>query len=104
MADTVCGDRPLAFDDLTAWFAAGGKDAATFRVGAEHEKFVFRLGSHEPVPYGGDSGIRALMEGLVRFGWAPTVEHGESGGETLIGLSRGQANISLEPGGQFELS
>ncbi len=104
MADTVCEDRPLAFDDLTAWFAAGGKDAAAFRVGAEHEKFVFRLGTHAPVPYGGDSGIRALMEGLMRFGWAPVVEHDDEGGETLIGLSRGHANVSLEPGGQFELS
>jgi glutamate--cysteine ligase len=103
MADTVCDDRPLTFDDLTAWFAAGGKSAADFRVGAEHEKFVFRLGSHAPVPYEGDAGIRALLEGMMRFGWAGTYEHGAAG-ETLIGLSRGMANISLEPGGQFELS
>ncbi|HEY1447358.1 MAG TPA: glutamate--cysteine ligase [Caulobacteraceae bacterium] len=104
MAETLCEDRPLAFEDLTAWFAAGGKDPAAFRVGAEHEKFVFRLGSHEPVAYEGDDGIRALMEGLMQFGWAPVLEHGEDGGETLIGLSRGKANVSLEPGGQFELS
>ncbi|HEY2483330.1 MAG TPA: glutamate--cysteine ligase [Caulobacteraceae bacterium] len=104
MADTLCEDRPLAFDDLAAWFAAGGKAQSAYRVGAEHEKFVFQLGSHAPVPYEGKAGIRALMEGLMRFGWAPVVEHGEAGDEVLIGLSRGHANVSLEPGGQFELS
>ncbi len=104
MAETVCDDRPLTLEDLTAWFAAGGKSAADFRVGAEHEKFVFRLGSHAPVPYEGEAGIRALLEGLMRFGWAGTHETSPTGGETLIGLSRGMANVSLEPGGQFELS
>jgi glutamate--cysteine ligase len=104
MAGTLTDDRPLAFADLAAWFARGGKDPEQYRVGAEHEKFVFRLADHGPVPYDGPDGIRALMEGLQRFGWAPVTEHNETGGETLIGLSRGQANISLEPGGQFELS
>jgi glutamate--cysteine ligase len=104
MADTLCDDRPLAFADLAAWFAEGGKDPAAFRVGAEHEKFVFRLADHAPVTYDGESGIRALMEGLTRFGWSPTTETSPTGGQTLIGLSRGAANVSLEPGGQFELS
>ncbi len=104
MAETVCDDRPLTLGDLTDWFAAGGKSAADFRVGAEHEKFVFRLADHAPVPYEGDAGIRALLEGLTRFGWAGTYEASPTGGETLIGLSRGMANVSLEPGGQFELS
>jgi glutamate--cysteine ligase len=104
MADTICDDRPLAFDDLTAWFAAGGKDSSRFRVGAEHEKFVFRLSDFAPVPYDGECGIEALMKGLMRFGWGPVTEHTAEDGETLIGLSRGAANISLEPGGQFELS
>lgn len=104
MAETICDDRPLAFADLVAWFAEGGKDPAQFRVGAEHEKFVFRLADHAPVPYDGAAGIRALMEGLMRFGWAGTYEISPTGGQTLIGLSRGAANVSLEPGGQFELS
>ncbi|HEX4742664.1 MAG TPA: glutamate--cysteine ligase [Caulobacteraceae bacterium] len=104
MAETLSDDRPLTSEDLTAWFAAGSKPPSEFRVGAEHEKFVFRLGSHEPVPYDGPDGIRALLEGLMRFGWSPTWERGLHGGETLIGLSRGKANVSLEPGGQFELS
>jgi glutamate--cysteine ligase len=104
MAETLADHRPLTFEDLTAWFARGAKPTSAFRVGAEHEKFVFRAGALEPVAYDGPAGIRALMEGLMRFGWAGTYESTPSGGETLIGLSRGQANVSLEPGGQFELS
>ena len=104
MAETTIDDHPLTLDDLTGWFAAGGKPASEFRVGAEHEKFVFCQGSHAPVAYDGPAGIHALMEGLMKFGWAGTYEHNAGGGETLIGLSRGMANVSLEPGGQFELS
>ncbi len=104
MADTLCDDRPLAFDDLVGWFDEGSKPASEFKVGAEHEKFVFHTGSHAPVPYEGAAGIKALLEGMMRFGWTGTYEHNAVGGETLIGLNRGKANISLEPGGQFELS
>ncbi len=99
MAVTVTDNRPLTFQDLVAWFDAGSKPASEFRVGAEHEKFVFRLGSHAPVAYDGPDGIRALLEGMTRFGWQPTME-----GDNIIGLNRGMANVSLEPGGQFELS
>ena len=98
MADTACAERPLAFEDLVRWMEAGAKPADQWRVGAEHEKFVFRLGSHEPVPYE-PNGIRALLDGLTRFGWTPVYE-----GENVIALERGMANVSLEPGGQFELS
>jgi glutamate--cysteine ligase len=104
MADGSWDDRPLEFCDLVDWFARGGKPAAEFRVGAEHEKFVFRHADHAPVPYDGPAGIHALMEGLMRFGWTGTYETAPDGGETLIGLSRADANVSLEPGGQFELS
>ncbi|MEA2906481.1 MAG: glutamate--cysteine ligase, partial [Alphaproteobacteria bacterium] len=98
MAEVVCDDRPLVFEDLVRWFAAGEKPAAEWRVGAEHEKFVFQLGSHRPVPYE-PNGIKALLEGLTRFGWAPDYE-----GDNVIALTRGKASVSLEPGGQFELS
>ncbi len=104
MAETLCDDGPLTFEDLTAWFGIGAKPKSEFRVGAEHEKFVFRKASHAPVAYDGPDGIHALMTGLMRFGWTGTYEATAEGGETLIGLSRGMANISLEPGGQFELS
>jgi len=98
MADTMCDDRPLAFEDLVAWFEKGCKPKSEWRCGAEHEKFVFRLGSHEPVPYE-PRGIKALLDGLTRYGWAPVME-----GDNVIALERGMANVSLEPGGQFELS
>jgi glutamate--cysteine ligase len=98
MAEVACDDRPLVFEDLVRWFERGAKPKADWRVGAEHEKFVFRLGSHEPVPYE-PQGIKALLQGLTRYGWAPVLE-----GENVIALERGMASVSLEPGGQFELS
>lgn len=104
MADSVDPDRPLAFEDLVAWFASGEKPADQWRVGAEHEKFVYRRGTHASVPYEGEDGIFALMQGLKRFGWTDVLEDRPDGGQTLIGLERGMANVSLEPGGQFELS
>ncbi|MCR5877469.1 glutamate--cysteine ligase [Phenylobacterium sp. J367] len=98
MAEVACDDRPLVFGDLVRWFEQGAKPASAWRVGAEHEKFVFQLGTHAPVPYE-PNGIKALLEGLTRYGWAPVYE-----GENVIALERGMANVSLEPGGQFELS
>jgi len=103
MSEVASGDRPVVFEDLVRWFEAGAKPKAEWRVGAEHEKFPFRLGAHEPVPYEGEAGIRALLEGLMRFGWAGVYEDSDQG-PVLIGLSRGKASVSLEPGGQFELS
>jgi glutamate--cysteine ligase len=90
--------------DLVAWIAAGEKPKSQWRIGTEHEKFVFRTDTLEPVPYEGPRGIRALMEQLIaRYGWVPIME-----GDNIIALKRpeGEAggNISLEPGGQFELS
>jgi glutamate--cysteine ligase len=98
MAEVACDDRPLVFEDLVHWMEVGAKPKADWRVGAEHEKFVFRLGTHEPVPYE-PQGIKALLEGLTRYGWKPVME-----GDNVIALERGPANVSLEPGGQFELS
>ncbi len=89
-------------DDLVAWLEAGNKEAARFRIGTEHEKFPFTLKGHDPVPYEGPAGIRALLEGMQALnGWEPIME-----GETIIGLADnvGGGAISLEPGGQFELS
>lgn len=103
MAEIAADDRPLTFEDLVAWFDRGSKPKSDWRVGAEHEKFVFRLGTHEPVPYEPappeQGGIKALLDGLTRFGWSPVMEAGH-----VIALERGKANVSLEPGGQFELS
>jgi glutamate--cysteine ligase len=103
LTECVLDERPLELADLAAHLATGSKPKTEFRIGAEHEKFGFRTGSLTPVPYDGEAGIEALMKGLMRFGWTPIVEVSDRG-ETLIGLHRDDANVSLEPGGQFELS
>ena len=86
-------------DQLAGFLEAGCKPKADWRIGTEHEKFGFRLTDHASPAYDGPSGIRALLEGMQRFGWQAVRE-----GETLIGLTLDGGAISLEPGGQFELS
>jgi glutamate--cysteine ligase len=89
-------------DDLVHWLAQGIKPKSKFRIGTEHEKFAFTLAGHRPVPYEGPRGIRALLEGMQHLlGWEPIMD-----GPNIIGLSdvTGGGAISLEPGGQFELS
>ncbi|HYM29916.1 MAG TPA: glutamate--cysteine ligase [Candidatus Cybelea sp.] len=86
--------------DLIAHIAEGAKpDPAQWRIGVEHEKFGFDRESLKPLPYAGPAGIRAMLEGLQRFGWQPVKE-----GDNVIALSLGEQSITLEPGGQFELS
>ncbi len=89
-------------DELVAWLAAGCKPPTAYRIGTEHEKFAFTRAGHAPVPYAGKAGIRSLLEGMrERLGWEPILD-----GDNIIGLfdeAVGGA-ISLEPGGQFELS
>jgi len=97
MADCMGEDR-LTPAHLTAWFAEGCKPASQFSIGAEHEKVVFRQKTHAPVAYEPD-GIKALLTGLVSFGWAPVEEAGK-----LIALVRDGGSVTLEPAGQFELS
>jgi glutamate--cysteine ligase len=87
-------------DDLAAYLAAGCKPKERWRIGTEHEKFGYRLSDHKPLPYEGAPSIRAMLEGLRdRFGWHPIME-----GASIIGLEKDGANVSLEPGGQLELS
>ena len=89
-------------DELIAWFEAGSKPKSQFRIGTEHEKFAFTIDGHRPVPYDGRCSIRALLQGMQHLlGWEPIVEDGN-----IIGLFdvTGGGAISLEPGGQFELS
>ena len=84
---------------LIEYFAAGNKPRAAWRMGTEHEKFGFDTATLKPLPYDGEHGVRAMLEGLTRFGWEPVTE-----GNNTIALQRGKASITLEPGGQFELS
>ena len=89
-------------NELVDWIAQGAKAKSQFRIGTEHEKFGFTLEGHRPVPYEGRHGIRALLEGMQHLlGWQPIMEGGN-----VIGLHDvpGGGAISLEPGGQFELS
>jgi glutamate--cysteine ligase len=89
-------------DELVAWLAAGCKPKSQFRIGTEHEKFAFTAGRHNPIPYDGPRGIKALLDGMqMLLGWEPIIEHGNIIG--LLDVTGGGA-ISLEPGGQFELS
>jgi len=84
---------------LIDYLASGSKPLADWRIGTEHEKFVFRREDLKRAPYDGPNGILALLRGLQRFGWEPVLD-----ADKIIGLSQGEASISLEPGGQFELS
>src|SRR6267378_6835094 len=89
-------------DELVTWFEAGCKPPSEFRIGTEHEKTPFTLEGRQPVPYEGARGIGALLEGMqLLLGWEPIMERGN-----IIGLYdvTGGGAISLEPGGQFELS
>jgi glutamate--cysteine ligase len=85
---------------LVAFHEAGSKPPAAWRVGTEHEKFVFRHADLKRVPSDGPDGIAALLAGMTRFGWKPVLEKGN-----IIALANdNQCSITLEPGGQFELS
>ena len=85
---------------LVEYVAAGCKPRERWRIGTEHEKFVFNRADLRRLPYEGErASIRALLEGLTRFGWSPVDENGKP-----IALTRDKCNITLEPGGQFELS
>ncbi len=107
MARDVTDTTPISSrDELVKWFEVGCKPASEFRLGTEHEKVPFYTADHSPVPYEGQpgrhNGIRAVLEGMQReTGWEPITDLA-----ALIGLAdpRGLGAISLEPGGQFELS
>ena len=85
---------------LAGLMEGGCKPRDRWRIGTEHEKFGFTTADRLPLPYDGPASIRALLEGIRdRFGWEEVREQ-----DHLIGLTKGGANVSLEPGGQFELS
>ena len=86
-------------DDLVRHLSDGCKPMSEWRIGTEHEKFVYDLQTHKPLDYATKPGIRQLLEGMKQFGWEPVLE-----GENIIGLTQNGASLSLEPGGQFELS
>lgn len=84
---------------MVEYLEKGNKPAADWRIGTEHEKFGFRLDDLRPLEYEGPKGIARLFEGMQRFGWKPILEDGNPIAMVMDGQS-----ITLEPGGQFELS
>lgn len=100
--DTTDQTPVTALADLTEYLAQGNKPKDKFRIGTEHEKFAFFKADNSPVPYFGEASISALLNGMAeKTGWEPIIDAGN-----IIGLAEqsGQGAISLEPGGQFELS
>src|SRR5581483_10967675 len=87
-------------EDLLAEFSGGEKPRERWRIGTEHEKFVYRLDDHRAPSWEEPGGIRDLLMGLTEYGWAPVEENGKV--SALTGPYEG--TISLEPAGQFELS
>ena len=86
-------------DMLIASFARGEKPKERWRIGTEHEKFVYRTADHQAPSWDEPNGIRALLTELQQYGWKPVEEGGN-----LIALSGADGSVSLEPAGQFELS
>tara|TARA_B100000686_G_scaffold348353_1_gene439203 strand:- start:4823 stop:6157 length:1335 start_codon:yes stop_codon:yes gene_type:complete len=89
----------LSKNDLIDWFEKGSKNEKEYKIGTEHEKFVYKLSNLEPVTYNEKSGIRNILKSLIRFGWKEVIEEG-----FIIALKKDKQSITLEPGGQLELS
>ncbi|MBP2298170.1 glutamate--cysteine ligase [Azospirillum picis] len=96
---TTRGEPVTDRRQLVAYLESGCKPAADWRIGTEHEKFAYRTSDLRPLPYDGPDGIGELLTRLTRFGWQPVEENGK-----VIALVQDNANITLEPGGQVELS
>ena len=86
-------------EQLIASFARGEKAKDRWRIGTEHEKFVYALSDHHAPSYDEPAGIRALLGELEQYGWRPVTE-----GDTVVALTGADGSVSLEPAGQFELS
>ena len=95
------GGGPIEhFGQLAEYLESGCKPKEDWRIGTEHEKFGYCKDTLRPIPYEGERSVLAMLEGLRdRYGWEPVLEQ-----DKLIGLTQNGANVSLEPGGQLELS
>lgn len=97
--DSITGPRIESRDDLLATFSGGEKPTERWRIGTEHEKFVYRVEDRRAPAWDEDGGIRDLLLAMTEFGWTPVEEDGK-----VIALSGPDGTVSLEPAGQFELS
>ena len=96
LADDLITDK----NSLIEYMESGCKPPEKWRIGTEHEKFTYHLSDLSQLEYEGEVGIRALLEGLTKFGWKPVIENGNP-----IGLIKpDNSSITLEPAGQVELS
>ena len=86
-------------DQLVDYFARGQKSNEHWRIGVQHEKFPYRLADLSWPGYEEPQGLREFLQGMRPFGWEPVMEGGN-----IIGLTRGEAAITFEPGGQIELA
>lgn len=94
------GEPVTTRDQLVAYLESGCRPAKDWRIGTEHEKFCYTLDDLKPLPYEGPRGVRAVLEALIQMGWSPVLEAGN-----VIALTDATGGaISLEPGGQLELS
>lgn len=99
-ASTSSGEPLTDKKALIDYLAQGVKPRDAWRIGTEHEKFAYRLSDCSPLAYDSEPGIRQILEGLKRFGWDPVLE-----GSNIIALKKSDgSSVTLEPGGQFELS
>ena len=101
MADSGKHSPVESRDELVAYLESGCKPKAKWRIGTEHEKFGYHVEDCSPLPYEGDRGIRAMLIGMEeQCDWKPDFD-----GENIISLHCPvSGSITLEPGGQFELS
>ena len=83
-------------NQIIEYFESGIKDPKDFKIGIEHEKFLFDNKNNKRVDY---PKIKEMFEALIEFGWNPVFEKGN-----IIALNKGGKNITLEPGNQIELS
>lgn len=102
MATPSSGEKAMPLEhksQMVDYLAAGSKPKTAWRIGTEHEKIGFSQSDLKPLPYEGQASIKSMLEGLKRFNWEAVEENGK-----LIALKREGASVSLEPGGQLELS
>jgi len=96
--------EPLTRDAMVSALAKGAKPRDEWRIGAEHEKFMFARSDLRRPAYDGPDGIRAMLDGLTRFGWTPVLENDHVIALERVNSEGMSSSVSLEPGGQFELS
>ena len=83
-------------DKIINYFNSGTKVSKDFKIGIEHEKFLFDSKNNKRINY---QKIKEMFSALLEFGWSPILE-----GKNIVGLNKGGKNITLEPGNQIELS